>query len=181
MKTRLALLALTGLAACTAPTTGPNTPWRIASPVNSSSLATAQAAIAAGAKQIDVGDWSRPDHVGFVSGGDARIGWQIADLLNAHGITARCVGYCGSALAEIVIGARRCSVTANGTLHAHLAWPADPRHAPLGREIELESARQWLEHGLPADIVTRMERSPAGDRSWRLSTQQIRDAGCSVQ
>lgn len=162
----------------------PPTATRLQSPVTAATVDQVKAAIARGEKSIDVGDYSRP--FDFDSGGDARAAREAADLMKANGIAARCVGMCGSALAEIVLNAAGCTVTPNGTLKPHLAFVPGGT-ADQNREAERDSSRWWLEHGGPAgsaasaaraDLVTKLERSPT--RAWVMSSDELRAEGCRL-
>jgi hypothetical protein len=157
---------------------------RLHSPVGADTLDLAKAAVARGEKVVDVGDWSRPDGVNYMSGGEHRTAGEIADLFKANGVSVRCVGLCGSALAEIVLNSAGCTVTPNGKVVPHLAFVPGGTRAD-DRRAELESARWWLEHDpqaapstARANLVNRLERSP--DKSWRMRPDELRAEGCTL-
>ncbi len=138
-----------------------------------------KAAIAGGARSIDFGTSAAPPAGWDVhSGGLETAGWAIADALRAAGVKARCVGFCGSAMSQAVIASGNCAVTANGFLMPHLAFVPGGTSAQnsLARTL---SSRAWLEHGMPADLVDKLERSP--DDTIRLRPEDMKRVGCTFE
>lgn len=159
----------------------PPAPTRLASPIDNSSVAQVQAAISLGERMIDLGDWSRPAHVGFVSGGDIVASRHIASLMKQQGIAARCVGFCGSALAEILLGSGHCIVTPQAQVMLHLAFVPDGT-PEQNRIAEVETITWWFLLGLPsADfsaLLTKIAGSPT--KSWLMRDDELRAAGCAT-
>lgn len=152
---------------------------RLTSPLNSDALKQVSAAIARGEKTIDVGDPSRPFE--FDSGGNAQAARDIVVMMQLHGVGARCVGFCGSALAEIVLNAPRCEVTPNGNVKPHLAFVPGGT-AAQNREAAQASIEWWTRQNASSParmtLVRNLSTSPNG--SWLMRTDELRSFGCKI-
>jgi hypothetical protein len=164
------------VAACAAPS---DAPPRMVGFVDGKMVSDVKAAIARGDKVIDFGTSAEPP-AGWElhSGGLEAAGWEIADALRAGGVKARCVGFCASAMSQAVIASGNCAVTANGILMPHLAFVPDGTREQ-NKAARLESARSWLEHGFPVDLVDRLEHSP--DDTIRIRLEDMKRVGCAVE
>ncbi len=156
-------------------------PTRLVSPVSASSVALVEAAIAKGERSVDVGDWNRPPHIDLVSGGDVSASRKIAALLKENGMTARCVGFCGSALAEILLGAANCIVTPGAQVMPHLAQAVGGT-AAQNNIAEIQSVAWWYMMGngssSRAALVQRLVNSPT--KAWLMRDDELRAAGCTL-
>lgn len=173
----LAVAAVASLGACTDPSS--QGAARVAGPVGRPMVAEVKSLIARGDKVIEFGTSAMPP-AGWEahSGGDSAAGWEIADALHDAGVTARCVGFCGSAMSQIVIGSGKCAVTANAVLMPHLGF-VEGGTREQNRAASLQTSREWLERGFPVDLVDRLEHS--ADNTIRVRTEDMARIGCKIE
>src|SRR5579864_3409556 len=140
---------------------------RLTGTVDEQMLAKAEAAIARGDKMIELESL----------GGQVFTGIKIAEELRTAHVKVRCVNWCASAAALIVIASEGCVVSPLGRIALHMStdnsgsgWQA------VGDALEIAT---WRRLHVPEDIIASTRRTYPD--AYVLSDYAMRRIGCDVE
>ena len=154
-------------------------PLRLSGKVDGSWIEKAHQAIDRGDRLIEVESAWRTYGNEWTSGGSYVVGLIVAHDLKVAGITARCVGLCGSAAAMVVIGSGSCVVTKQGFLILHAAIAPQEWGKDNAEKIK-QASLQWMRaNHIPDDLVQRAEW--AWPQAYTLNDWQMKRVGCRLE